>query len=89
LPSSTSSIRSVSPCRIVSAENNADFVCAKRNYSQQCWGYVFGHPDPLVRGIDPDLSHKGVERTEIMLEKYNFTQFFLFNTEDNMSAGKL
>jgi hypothetical protein len=28
-------------------------------------------PDPLVIGMDPDpsLSHKGVERTEISLEK--------------------
>jgi hypothetical protein len=28
-------------------------------------------PDPLVRGMDPDpsFSHKGVERTEIMLAK--------------------
>jgi hypothetical protein len=33
-----------------------------------------GHPDPLVRGTDPDpslFSYKGVERTEIMLEKQN------------------
>jgi hypothetical protein len=33
-------------------------------------------PDPLVRDRDPDrilpFSHKGVERTEIMLAKQNF-----------------
>ncbi len=28
-------------------------------------------PDPLVRGMDLDPSHKGVERTEIMLANYN------------------
>jgi hypothetical protein len=34
-------------------------------------------PDPLVRGMDPDpdssLSQKGVEWTEIMLVKQNFS----------------
>jgi hypothetical protein len=31
--------------------------------------HVFGPPDQLVRGPDPDpsFSHKGVERTELML----------------------
>jgi hypothetical protein len=42
--------------------------------------FFLGHPDPhpLVRGMDPDpsLFHKGVERTEIMLAKYDLTQNF-------------
>jgi hypothetical protein len=37
-------------------------------------------PDPLVRGADPDpdrsLSHKYVERTEIMPAKQNFNAKF-------------
>jgi hypothetical protein len=36
-----------------------------------------GDPDPLIRGTepapDPDPSRADVERTEIMLEKYNFS----------------
>jgi hypothetical protein len=43
--------------------------------------HVFGlpDPDPLVRGMEPDpslFSHKGVERTEIMLGKQNFNTKF-------------
>jgi hypothetical protein len=40
-------------------------------------------PDPVVRGIgmdpipDPSLSHKGVERTEIMLVKIKFSRKIL------------
>jgi hypothetical protein len=39
--------------------------------------FILGNPDPLVRGTDPDripLSHKGVERTEIMVAKKFLTQ---------------
>ncbi len=50
-----------------------------------------GHPDP-----DPFLfsSHKGVERTEILLAKYNFNtkilaKNYIFKTEDNVPGGKL
>ncbi len=43
-------------------------------------------PDPLVRGMDPDpdppFSHKGVERTEVMLTKKNFNKKLIFKAVD-------
>jgi hypothetical protein len=43
-----------------------------------------GHPDPhrdplvISTDLDPSLSHKSVERTEIMVVKLNFTIFLQF-----------
>jgi hypothetical protein len=52
-------------------------------------------PDPLVKGTDPDMiwilpfSHKGVERTEIMLaNKISLNSRYIM-TEDNVTSGKL
>jgi hypothetical protein len=47
-----------------------------------------GLPGPLVRGTDPDpdpdpsLSHKGVERTKILLSKKKFKTKFIFKAVD-------
>jgi hypothetical protein len=40
--------------------------------------HVLGHPDPdpLVRCMDPDPRHTGVERTEVMLQNKIVTQNF-------------
>jgi hypothetical protein len=69
-------------------------VCTTLRRKQYCIsgsGFL-GLPDPLVRSTDPDplvrasevririlpFSHKGVERTEIMLVKENFNTKFIF-----------
>ncbi len=51
----------------------------------------FPDPDALVRGTDPapdpSLSHKCVERTEILTQ--NFCKKLNFYTEDDVPVGKL